>query len=131
MIPKAHLQVEYMRGTGPGGQHKNKSDTACRITHLPTGIVGTGDERSQRHSYKTAYAAVCYRLSRVHEQKRQRAKKARRDDAIHNTPIIRTYDFKRQVVKDHRTKKTALLRDVLNKGQFTQLTEGLDQKACG
>ncbi len=56
MLNKSDLKVEYMRGTGPGGQNRNKRETACRITHLPTGIQSYEDKRTQEASYRMALA---------------------------------------------------------------------------
>lgn len=51
---KSDCKVETMRGTGPGGQHRNKTDSAVRITHLPTGVSAYCDERSQAVSKRKA-----------------------------------------------------------------------------
>lgn len=113
-IPSKDLKIEFMRGQGPGGQHKNKTASACRVTHIPTGISAYVDTRSQHHSKRMAMQELESRL--INKQKKEVAskKKARRDHAIHERNIIRTYDFKKQTVKDHRSKKTARLKSVLN-----------------
>ena len=118
MIPKTDLKIETMRGQGPGGQHRNKTDSACRITHIPTGISAYCDERSQQSSKRKAMKELENRLRNRKAEKQAETKKAIRDHAIHNTKTIRTYDFKNQTVKDHRTKKTARLDDVLFKGRI-------------
>ncbi len=115
------LKIEYMRGTGPGGQHRNKTESACRITHLPTGISAYADERSQHHSRKLAMKTLENRLKKAKEDKKAAAKKSRRDAAIHDRTIIRTYHFLRGTVKDHRNGKTASLKDVLEKGRIDLL----------
>lgn len=117
-VDRKDCRVEYMRGTGPGGQHRNKTESACRITHLPTGVTAYADERSQKHSKRLAWSELERRLDDMEEQRRADSKKARRDHAIHNTEIIRTYDFRSNRVKDHRTKKTASVKDVLVKGRI-------------
>lgn len=118
---KSDLKIEYMRGTGPGGQHRNKTSSACRITHIPTGISAYADERSQKHSKKKAMADLKQKLQDVVDEQRAARKKSRRDHLIHNMETIRTYDFKRSRVKDHRTKKEASLKDVLTKGKIELL----------
>ena len=49
MLNSKHLKIDYYRGSGPGGQHRNTSETGVRITHLPTGIVVTATESRSRH----------------------------------------------------------------------------------
>lgn len=115
------LKIEYTKGTGPGGQNKNKLETACRITHIPTGISAYANERKRKQSYRKAMATLKLRLAEAEEAERARNKKARRDHAIHNTTRIRTYDFKSGTVKDHRTGKVASLEDVLRKGKLDLL----------
>lgn len=115
------LKIEYMKGTGPGGQNKNKVETACRITHIPTGIQAYSDERTRRTSFKKAMAALKQRLIDADEEEKAAKRKAKRDHAIHNTERIRTYDFKSGTVKDHRTGKVASLKDVLGKGRIDLL----------
>jgi len=110
-----------MRGQGPGGQHRNKTDSACRITHIPTGISAYCDERSQQSSKRKAMKELEKRLSNRKHEAQAEEKKANRDYAIHNTKTIRTYDFKSQTVTDHRTKKTARLKEVLFKGKIDLL----------
>lgn len=117
-LRKEDCRVETMRGTGNGGQHRNKTDSACRITHIPTGLSAYADERSQKHSKRLAWAELERRLQGLEDERRAADKKARRDHAIHNTEIVRTYDFKANRVKDHRTKKAASIKDVLVKGKI-------------
>ncbi|MDT8442228.1 MAG: peptide chain release factor-like protein [Desulfuromonadales bacterium] len=49
MLPDKDLRIDYFRGSGPGGQHRNTSDTAVRVTHLPTGLSATASESRSRH----------------------------------------------------------------------------------
>ena len=120
-INKKDCKIEKMRGQGPGGQHRNKTDSAVRITHIPTGISAYSDERSQKNSLKNAWKELEKRLLNIQKDKVAENKKKKRDHAIHNTPTIRTYDYSRGIVKDHRTKKTASLKNVLEKGRFDLL----------
>ena len=117
IFKKSDLKVETMRGTGKGGQHRNKTDSAVRITHIPTGLSAYADERSQHHSRKLAMKELEKRVKQVGIDKKAKHKKADRDYKIHNTPIIRTYDFKAGIVKDHRSKKRASIKEVMNKGR--------------
>ena len=122
-INKKDCKIETMRGTGPGGQHRNKTDSAVRITHLPTGISAYCDERSQHQSMKKAWKDLEKKLRNIEDEKRAKEKKTRRDHAIHNTEIIRTYDYSRGIVKDHRSKKQASLKDIMEKGRIDLLRE--------
>jgi peptide chain release factor 1 len=120
-LNKKDLKIEYMRGKGPGGQRKNKLDTACRITHVPTGVSAYADERSQHHSKRRAMQDLKQKLKNIIEERKAKDKKAKRDHAIHNTKRIRTYDFKKNTVTDHRTNKTASLKEVVGKGKIELL----------
>jgi peptide chain release factor 1 len=118
---KEDLKIEFMRGKGPGGQHRNKTDSACRITHIPTGITSYADERSQHHSKRKAMSKLKMRISKNKNALVAQKKKARRDHVIHERNIIRTYNYKSQTVTDHRSKKTASLKEVLLKGKIELL----------
>ena len=120
-INKSDCVIETMRGTGPGGQNRNKLETAVRITHVPTGISAYCDERTQNTSKRKAWKALEDRIEEFIRSERAADKKAKRDHAIHNTKTIRTYHQPRQTVKDHRNKKTASWTDVVDKGKIDLL----------
>lgn len=123
-IPKNDLKVEYMRGTGPGGQHRNKTDSACRITHIPTGISAYADERSQKNSRRLAMNELVKRLRDIQKEKKAAEKKERRDHKVKNPErAIRTYDYKAGLVYDHRTGKSATIKDILKKGKLELLRD--------
>ena len=115
------LKIEFMRGRGPGGQHRNKTDSACRITHLPSGIQAYADERSQAHSRKRAMHELELRIEDAKALKAAADRKKRRDEKIKPKKHVRTYNYSRQTVKDHRTGKTASIRDVMEKGRIDLL----------
>jgi protein subunit release factor A len=121
MIPKNEIKIEKTKGPGKGGQRKNKVETACRMTHIPTGISVFGNKATQKQSQKFALKELTKKVESHKMEKRAAAKKSRRDHAIHNTKTIRTYDKKAGVVKDHRTGKTASYKDVLEKGKLDLL----------
>lgn len=121
MLPKTDLKIEYMRGQGPGGQHRNKTDSACRLTHIPTGIVAYADTRSQPQSYKKALRELERRIKEAKDVEKAAGKKARRDKAIQPQAAVRTYDYSRGVVTDHRSGKTASIKDVIKKGKLDKL----------
>lgn len=121
MIPKTDLRIERTKGKGPGGQNKNKVASCIRITHIPTGIVVTKDGRDQHKNLAMAIRELEHRLAQAKEQKKQEERKQRRDHAIRNEVTIRTYDFKSGVVTDHRTGKSASIKNVLIKGRVDLL----------
>jgi peptide chain release factor 1 len=120
-IPKKDLKFEYMRGQGKGGQHRNKTDSCVRVTHIPSGISVTIDGRNQHQNKKKALAELEERLKQSINERKADAKKAERDEKIRETKTIRTYDYKSGLVKDHRTGKTASLKEVLKKGNLDLL----------
>lgn len=120
-IDKEDLKIETMRGKGKGGQHKNVTDSCVRITHIPTGIVVMKDGRNQHHNKRMAMRELLKRLKNRKRETRAQHKKANREFKIRHTPIIRTYDFKQGIVKDHRTGKRAPLKEVLEKGRLDLL----------
>jgi peptide chain release factor 1 len=121
LIPKSDIKVERIRGTGPGGQRKNKVATCVRLTHLPTGIVVTADCRTQPESMRKALKDLDKRLAEASATAKAEKRKAKRDHAIKNETTIRTYDFKSGQVRDHRTGKTAPIKQVLGKGKIELL----------
>ena len=120
-IPKTDLKIDRIRGTGPGGQHRNTTASCVRITHIPTGTVVTIDGRDQHKNLQMAMRELEKRLEQLKLDKRAAVRKARRDVAIHDHTTIRTYDYKSGLVRDHRTGKTASIKDVLVKGQIDKL----------
>lgn len=122
MIPKNELKIEYTKGKGPGGQNKNKVHSCVKLTHIPTGITVRIDGRDRGQNYKVALKELEKRLEQSKLDEKAKERKARRDRAIKNEETIRTYDFKSGTVKDHRTGKTASIKDVLIKGKFDLIT---------
>lgn len=122
-IPQDDLKIEWYSGTGAGGQHRNKHQNSCRITHLPSGIVATAQCRSRQNSYEEAMAAIQHRVdtefkrqynSNIASNRRQQVGSGMRGDKI------RTYRFQDDSVQDHLTNKRANCSSVL-KGNFDLL----------
>lgn len=122
MIDKKDLRIEVVRGTGPGGQNKNKRETACRITHIPTGIQAySQDQRTKESNMRSAMKELERRIQGAKDEAKAEIKKNRRDKAIHETRTIRTYDYSRGIVTDHRTGKTGTIKEILKKGNIDKL----------
>lgn len=115
------VRFEYTKGTGPGGQHKNKTSSAVRATHIPTNIVVFVDGRSQHANKREALKILQERIDNSQAERKAHAKKARRDEKIHERNIVRTYNYSRGTVKDHRSGKVAPIKEVLDKGRIDLL----------
>jgi peptide chain release factor 1 len=126
MLPKADVKLEFTKGKGPGGQHKNKVETMVRATHVPTGIVVTVDGRHRHRNIKQALAELERRIRESKLSQQAAHKKANRDAKIHDRTVVRTYDYSRGVVKDHRTGKTASLKQIVGKGKLDLLRDDDD-----
>jgi peptide chain release factor 2 len=118
-IPAEELRVDTYRSSGAGGQHVNKTDSAVRITHLPTGIVvSCQNERSQQANRKTALAVLRAKLHEIERRKRREQIAALRGEKtrIDFGSQIRSYVMQPYtMVKDHRTNaETANVAGVLN-----------------
>jgi peptide chain release factor 1 len=125
-IEEKDLKIDVMRSTGPGGQSVNTTDSAVRITHLPTGIVvAMQDEKSQLQNRQKAMRVLRARLYEA-ERSRQQAELAetRRSQigSGERAEKIRTYNFAESRVTDHRIKLTAHRLDQVLQGQLDEFT---------
>ena len=135
-IDESEVRIDTYRASGAGGQHVNKTDSAVRITHLPTGIVvSCQNERSQSSNKQTAMRILRSRLAEVREEERE-AELARERGAAQNTGFgsqIRSYVLHPyQLVKDHRTEhEVGNAQGVLDGGLDGFIHEYLLAKAAG
>jgi peptide chain release factor 1 len=128
-IDPNELKVDVYRSTGPGGQSVNTTDSAVRITHLPTGIVvAMQDEKSQLQNRQKAMRVLRARLlERELEKQRHDVAEARRTQigSGDRAEKIRTYNFPENRVTDHRVKLTLHRLDSVLEGDLDELTAAL------
>jgi peptide chain release factor 1 len=132
VINPAELRIDTYRASGAGGQHVNKTDSAVRITHLPTGIVvECQDERSQHKNRSRALSLLKARLLASEQEKQQRERAQTRKLQIGSgdrSERIRTYNFPQGRVTDHRIELTVYrLPEVMN-GKLDELIDPLTQE---
>jgi len=120
MFEKSEIKIEYKRGSGPGGQKKNKTASACRITHLATGVSGYADERSQSHSRKAAMQALTDKLAAKANGENAATKKADRDRKIREAVRVRTYHQCDGYALDHATRIRKKFSDVVANGDIQE-----------
>ena len=126
-IDPSELKIDVYRSTGPGGQSVNTTDSAVRITHLPTGlVVAMQDEKSQLQNKQKAMRVLRARLYEQERERRQAELAATRRSQIgtgERAEKIRTYNFPENRVTDHRVKLTAhQLRERILEGELDELT---------
>jgi peptide chain release factor 1 len=126
-INPAELRIDTFRASGAGGQHVNKTDSAIRITHLPTGlVVECQDERSQHKNRSRAMALLKARLLAAEQEKQHSAQARSRKLQVGSgdrSERIRTYNFPQGRVTDHRINLTLYqLAEVMNGGLEELLT---------
>jgi peptide chain release factor 1 len=128
----AELRIDTYRSSGAGGQHVNKTDSAIRITHLPTGIVvECQDERSQHKNRSRAMSLLKARLLSAEREKQQSAQAQSRKLQVGSgdrSERIRTYNFPQGRVTDHRINLTLYKLDDVMNGNLDELIRALNQE---
>lgn len=119
-IDDSDLKIEWYSGTGAGGQHRNKHQNSCRITHTPSGIVVTSQCRSRQNSLEEAKSEIVKRVLSIAKSSYDKNVAIDRKVQVGSGmrgDKIRTYRFQDDRVQDHVTGKTASCEKVL-KGNF-------------
>ncbi|EJN08969.1 peptide chain release factor 1 [Herbaspirillum sp. YR522] len=128
-INPADLRIDTYRASGAGGQHINKTDSAVRITHLPTGIVvECQDDRSQHKNKAQAMKVLAARIKDVQLRQQQSKEAATRKSLIGSgdrSERIRTYNFPQGRMTDHRINLTLYKLDFIMDGDLDELTAAL------
>lgn len=131
-INPADLKVDTFRASGAGGQHVNKTDSAIRLTHLPSGIVvECQDERSQHKNRARAMSLLQSRLLKVERERHEAEQAATRRNLVGSgdrSERIRTYNFPQGRVTDHRINLTLYKLDDILAGNLNYLIEPLKRE---
>jgi peptide chain release factor 1 len=131
-IPAGDIRIDTMRSSGAGGQHVNTTDSAVRITHLPTGIVVTSSEKSQHRNREIAMQVL---RARLYDMERRRAADAMAADRKaqvgtgDRSERIRTYNFPQGRMTDHRINLTLYRLDQIMAGDLDEVIDALSADA--
>jgi len=127
-IPASDIRIDTMRASGAGGQHVNTTDSAVRITHLPTGLMVTSSEKSQHRNREIAMSVL---RARLFDQERQRMDDERAADrkaqvgSGDRSERIRTYNFPQGRLTDHRINLTLYKLDQVMTGDLDEIIDAL------
>ena len=128
-IRQEDLRIDVMRSGGPGGQSVNTTDSAVRITHLPTGlVVHCQDEKSQIKNKAKALRVLRARLFEMEDAKAQAERSAERKSQVgtgDRSERIRTYNFPQNRLTDHRIDLTLYKLDLIMEGDLAELLDAL------
>ncbi len=127
-IPASDIRIDTMRASGAGGQHVNTTDSAVRITHLPTGIIVTSAEKSQHQNRANAMAVLRARLFEMERDRLASARAADRKAQVGSgdrSERIRTYNFPQGRMTDHRINLTLYALPQIMGGDLTAIIDAL------
>ena len=128
-INPADLRIDTFRASGAGGQHINKTDSAVRLTHIPTGIVvECQDDRSQHKNKAQAMKVLATRIKDVQLRAQQASEAATRKSLVGSgdrSERIRTYNFPQGRITDHRINLTLYKLEMVMEGDLDELTNSL------
>jgi peptide chain release factor 1 len=127
-IPAADIRIDTMRSSGAGGQHVNTTDSAVRITHLPSGIVVTSSEKSQHQNRAIAMQVLRARLFEMVRDRADRERAAERKAQVGSgdrSERIRTYNFPQGRMTDHRINLTLYALPQIMGGDLEEVIDAL------
>jgi len=131
-INPADLRIDVFRASGAGGQHVNTTDSAVRITHVPTGVVvSCQDERSQHKNKAKAMKQLQSRLLLAQIEKAQAAMSKMRKKQVgtgERSEKVRTYNYPQNRVTDHQVNLTLKKLDVIMQGQLDEIVQALQEE---
>lgn len=129
VVDERDLRVDTFRSSGAGGQHINTTDSAVRLTHIPTGIVvGCQEERSQHKNKEKAMRLLKAKLVEAEAQRQQKVMADDRASQIGSgdrSERVRTYNFPQNRLTEHRIGMTCYNLDQVMEGELQKVTEGL------
>jgi peptide chain release factor 1 len=131
-VDPADLRIDTMRASGAGGQHVNTTDSAVRITHVPTGIVVTSSEKSQHQNRAIAMQVLKARLYDIERRRAEEERAADRKAQVGSgdrSERIRTYNFPQGRVTDHRIGLTLYRLAEVVGGDLDEITDALTAEA--
>ncbi len=131
-INQNDLRIDTMRSSGAGGQHVNTTDSAVRITHIPSGIVVTSSEKSQHRNREIAMQVLKTRLFDLERQRIANERSENRKSQVGSgdrSERIRTYNFPQGRMSDHRINLTLYKLDQLMQGDLDDLIDALTADA--
>ena len=131
-IPATDIRIDTMRASGAGGQHVNTTDSAVRITHLPTGIIVTSSQKSQHRNRELAMDVLRARLFDLERERVEGARSADRKAQVGSgdrSERIRTYNFPQGRMTDHRINMTLYRLDAILQGDLDEIIDALTSEA--
>jgi len=131
-INPADLRIDVYRSSGAGGQHVNTTDSAVRVTHIPTGVaVACQEERSQHKNKAKAMKLLQSRLLAAQVEKSEAEMRKQRKEQVgtgERAEKVRTYNFPQNRVTDHQVDVTLKKLDMVMEGEMDDIIEALMQK---
>jgi len=127
-IPASDLRIDTMRASGAGGQHVNTTDSAVRITHIPTGMIVTSSEKSQHRNKEIAMQVLRARLYELERERQADARAADRKSQVGSgdrSERIRTYNFPQGRLTDHRINLTLYQLGAIMDGDLAPVVQAL------
>jgi peptide chain release factor 1 len=127
-IPASDIRIDTMRASGAGGQHVNTTDSAVRITHLPTGIIVTSAQKSQHQNRAIAMEVLRAKLYDLARGKAEADRSADRRSQVGSgdrSERIRTYNFPQGRMTDHRINLTLYRLDAIMAGDLEEVIAAL------